>query len=511
MARRHPSTGAQRVQWISQMIAKRGTYGLVSTLRDEAGVSRQTLYGWAEQGRRALDAAFTPAVPASTMPAALPRQVLTLLVETHPAERGIQAALREVTGQRVSLGTISAIIRQAEQQALQIRATLAPPTARPIALDEIYGNNRRGAYLHIVDTLSHAVWAAEGPLAVDAESWTLLLWAAQERGLRWLATSSDGGAAMETALRVVDPDGQHGRDVWHVLHTCAQVQGRLDRHVVQLTQQTATVERQAARVAAGARPLGTRPRSDVAAHAATLAQATAVATGVHYLSRVLHDLLEVVVVAADGWLLDGAARRRELDALLTLLTELAASAPTDLRDQVQRLHRHIVTARSGLLAFVPALDAVQHEAVRAIGADGVGLIGWAWQRRAILGPDPDDLVAQLPTPWQPTARRLITAWAGALRASSAVETWHSVLRPHLAVHRTLAPGLLALLMVWHNHRVFTRGVRAGFSPLQLSGITDAPTDWLVALGYPPTLPAVRANRAARPTTAPSPAAWPLAA
>lgn len=511
MARRHPSTVAERVSLVSQMIANQGTYGVVSALSRAADVSRPTLYAWAEQGRRALDAAFTPAVPASTMPADLSRQVLTLLVETHPAERGIQAALRELTGQRVSLGTISAIIRQAEQQALQIRATLAPPTARPIALDEIYGNNRRGAYLHIVDTVSHAVWAAEGPLAVDAESWTLLLWAAQERGLQWLATSSDGGAAMEAALRLVDPAGQHGRDVWHVLHICTQVQGRLDRQVVQLTQQTATVERQAARVAAGQRPRGTHPRTDVAAHAAAVARATAVATGVRYLSGVLGDLLEVVVVAADGRLLDGAARGREMDALLALLAELAATAPASQREQVQRLHRHILAARSGLLAFVPALDAVQHEAAVAIGDDGVGLLAWAWQRRAILGPEADDLVAQLPADWQPTARRLVTAWAGALRASSAVENWHSILRPHLAVHRTLAPGLLALLMVWHNHRLFTRGARAGFSPLQLSGMTDAPTDWLVALGYPPTLASVRANRVARPTTITPAAAWPLAA
>ena len=72
-----------------------------------------------------------------------------------------------------------------------------------------------------------------------------------------------------------------------------------------------------------------------------------------------------------------------------------------------------------------------------------------------------------------------------MRASSAVETWHSVLRPHLAVHRTLSPGLLALLAVWHNHRVFPRGVHQGQSPLHLSGLIDAPTDWLVALGYPP--------------------------
>jgi hypothetical protein len=44
---------------------------------------------------------------------------------------------------------------------------------------------------------------------------------------------------------------------------------------------------------------------------------------------------------------------------------------------------------------------------------------------------------------------------------------------------------LAVLAVWHNHRVFTRGMHRGQSPLQLSGMDDAPTDWLVALGYPP--------------------------
>src|SRR6266498_5650493 len=134
---------------------------------------------------------------------------------------------------------------------------------------------------------SHAVWAAEGPLAVDADSWTLVLWAAQDRGLRWHATSSDGGGAMATALGVVDPEGQHGRDAWHVLRRCAQVQGRLDRWVAESTEQTAAGARQAARGAAGQ-----RPRSDVAAHAAEGAPATAVATGVRYRSNVLRALLE---------------------------------------------------------------------------------------------------------------------------------------------------------------------------------------------------------------------------
>jgi hypothetical protein len=83
-----------------------------------------------------------------------------------------------------------------------------------------------------------------------------------------------------------------------------------------------------------------------------------------------------------------------------------------------------------------------------------------------------------------------------VRASSAVETWHSFLRPHLAVQRTLSPGLLALLAVYDNHHVATRGLHAGQSPLQRSGLPDAPADWLDALGYPPASPAtaVRTRR-----------------
>ena len=108
-----------------------------------------------------------------------------------------------------------------------------------------------------------------------------------------------------------------------------------------------------------------------------------------------------------------------------------------------------------------------------------------FRSRTILGPTPAALLAQLPEPWRVAAATLLQAWDTTVRASSAVENWHSLLRPHLAVHRTLAPGLLALLALWHNHRVFARGAHAGHSPLHLSGLTDAPTDWLVALGYPP--------------------------
>ena len=488
MARRHGSTPGQRVAWVSELLGGSGTYGLVTLLSRTTGVSRQTLYAWMEQGRAALEEAFQPRASEVVSTPELERQVLSLLVETHGSVRGIQASLWQVARRRVSLGTISAIIQAAQRRAQAWLGSHAPPASRPLALDEMYGNDRRGAYLHIVDTASHAVWAAEGPVPVDTESWTLVLWLAQERGLRWHTTISDGGPAIEAAVRVVDPTGQHRRDVWHVLHVCAQVQGRLDRRVTQVEAQTASIQRQAARLAAGQRPLGRNPRTDLVAHQAACAQARATAAALRFLTATLHDLLEVVVLTPTG-LLDAAGRERELTALFALLDEVATTAPSVQQAELARLQRHLTLARPGLLAFAPPLDRVQHDAAVVLGAAGVALVAWAWQRRAILGPRRDELVAQFPPTWQPAARLLIHAWETAVRASSAVENWHSILRPHLAVHRVLSPGLLALLVVWHNHRVFARGPHAGVSPLHLSGMSDAPDDWLVALGYPSLDPA----------------------
>jgi hypothetical protein len=58
-----------------------------------------------------------------------------------------------------------------------------------------------------------------------------------------------------------------------VLDECQKVQRRLDRQVQRWQEQTKIVERQATRVAAGKKPLGVNPKTDVQAHAAKVRQA----------------------------------------------------------------------------------------------------------------------------------------------------------------------------------------------------------------------------------------------
>lgn len=479
------STVEQRVEVVSRLIAQRGSYGEVTRLSQQIGTSRQTLYAWKGKGQQALEQALTPvkAKGADEATLRIERAILTLLVEGHASYRGIQECVWELLGEQVSLGKIALVVQEAGQRAQQWFRGHAPATARGLALDEMYGARHGVGYLNAVDVHSGTVWASTGLLDVDGESWTLLLWELEEQGVRWQTAVSDGGRAIGEAVATVTPQGPHQRDVWHILHACQQVQARLDRLVEGLEQRTTVVARQAARVAAGKRPRGKCPRSDVQVHAAEVAQARSASEGLRYLSGELRQLLGVVVLTATG-VMPNTVRQGELEALLALLEELSQVAPASMQHDLSRLVTLLRAALPHLTLFAPGLDAVQTQAMQVLGPAAVQLLGWAWQRRAILGPTSTALLKGVPADWQPIAASLLAAWDGAVRASSAVENWHSVVRPYLAVHRTLSSGMVALLAVWHNHRIAQRGLHRGQSPLMRSGMMEQGQDWLIALGYP---------------------------
>jgi hypothetical protein len=147
------------------------------------------------------------------------------------------------------------------------------------------------------------------------------------------------------------------------------------------------------------------------------------------------------------------------------------------------LSKQVRLALSQILLFARQLDAMQERVSRILGPEVVALLAWAWVRRTVLGPTSEDLLQSVPLAWRADASCLLSAWDQAVRTSSAVEHWHSIVRPHLAVHRTLSAGMLALLAVWHNHRIAPRGLHEGLSPLQRTGSTSSERNWLAALGY----------------------------
>lgn len=477
----HCSTVEERIQMISQLLAQ-PTHGLVSRLGRTHQVSRQTLYRWAAIGRQALEEALGKPTVSVKQRSPLPILVLSLLIETHASYRGIQASLRSLHGINLSLGKIAGIVKEAGQRAQDWLEQQQSATPRTLALDEQYSSQRGKAYLNVIDVHSGQVWASIPPVEVDGESWTLVLWYLQEQGISQMGTGSSGGRAIQQALSQVQGEASHQRDVWHLFHLAAQVQGRLDRALEAEQERLEVIGRQAEHEAEGKRRRGRRPKTTLSEQKALLTQITAVTEGVRYLCQELHTLLEVVVSHTD-LVLSSTQRQGEIEALLDLLDELAPLALPALQGHIQKLAKQIRLALPQTLLFARRLDAIQEQAVQALGAEAVALLAWAWQRRAVLGPTSKHLLRGVRPTWQTVASELLAAWDQAVRASSAVENWHSIVRPHLAVHRTLSAGFLSLLAVWHNHRIAPRGFHAGLSPLQRTGTTPSNSTWLAALGY----------------------------
>ncbi len=483
----HCSTGEQRSQWISQLLVPEPPHGLVTKLSRTHQVSRQTWYRWKMKGAQARHSALEITHVPAKRTMQVQEQVLTLLIEAHASYRSIQTCLRKLCGTHLSLGSIAGIVQEAGQRAQRWLSQQQASTPRSLALDEQSSSQRGKASLNVVDVHSGQVWATVPPVAVDGARWTLVWWYLHEQGLLCERSVSDGGRAIQEALDQVQRLENHQRDVWHVLHTASQVQGRCDRAWHQLQDRLPIIQRQAERVAQGKKARGRAPLTDIAAHEQRTGQARYGTPAIGYLSQELPSLLDVVVLAPhqQAGVLSSSERQEELEAKLPLLEDLQKQAVPIVQKEIQALGKQRRLALPHLLLFATDLDEPQQQADERLGPEAVHLLAWAGPRRALLGPTSKDLLEGLDPAWREAAQALLQVWERTVRESRAVENWHSMVRPHLAVHRTLSAGMLALLAVWHNHQVAPRGVHEGLSPLQRTDTSQPATDWLLALGYSP--------------------------
>jgi transposase-like protein len=484
---KHCSTPQQRIEWVIQLLASPACHGRVSQVSRDHHVSRQSLYRWKQKAEQTLNDVFAakPPVPAGPQ---IEKQVLTLLIEAHASYRQIQACLQRMLGRRVSIGTICAIVQQAGERARSWLSRQRSSSVRALALDEQFSSQRGEAYLNVVDVHSGQVWASLPPASVEGESWMIVLWDLQAQGVSYDITVSDGGHAIHEALKQLKQQQTHQRDVWHVFQQAAKLQARLETLVSHEEERLRTITRYEQRQAQGERITGRPPTTNAEKQRQAVEQLMHVWEAVAYLFRELHHLLDVVLLdrMAQGRLMSVSRRQEELETLIHLVFEVAPQAPPSVQHDVQGIARLLQLALPSLLPFAHQLEGKHQQAVQTLGREAVHLLAWAWQRRNILGPDLQTLVQGFAPAWRPVAHLLFESWNQAVRASSVVENWHSIVRPHLAVHRTLSAGMLALLAVWHNHRIAPRGPHADLSPLQRSQTAQVETDWLTALGYLPT-------------------------
>ena len=95
------------------------------------------------------------------------------------------------------------------------------------------------------------------------------------------------------------------------------------------------------------------------------------------------------------------------------------------------------------------------------------------------------LCERLEPQWQRAYRRVDALLRHAVRASSAVECVHRVVRMHPGRHRHVSQGLLALKRLYWHCRIFREGKRQGKSPYALLGLHLPSSDWWQLLQMAP--------------------------
>jgi len=177
-----------------------------------------------------------------------------------------------------------------------------------------------------------------------------------------------------------------------------------------------------------------------------------------------------VVEPRNGRVRTGAEVRADLEAAATLL-RAAGGRATEAATLLE--HRAV-----GLTAYLADLDQALAAPRAVLPPDTIAFVAWAWRhQRAFDLRDAAEAWLAAPT----AARWVWAALDGTVRASSMVENLNSALDPHRAAQRGLPWPILAVWRVYRNYHVFTRGKRAGHSPLDLAGL-PAPHR-LDALGY----------------------------
>jgi hypothetical protein len=157
--------------------------------------------------------------------------------------------------------------------------------------------------------------------------------------------------------------------------------------------------------------------------------------------------------------------RRTVETALELLGALPGEP---IQALAQQLHDHL----DALLAPLAWLEQTLAPYRQDLDPATETLILWAWCHRQALALTPG---AGFPAHLQATVQAFWLALSFFHRSSSLAEALHSWLRPYLALHRGTPQWLLPLLQLVWNHHPFTRGKRAGGTPLQLAGVTDALT------------------------------------
>ena len=461
-----------RVQVTLEMLAPRAArgWGRVTALAAEHQISRTLLYAWRDCGRAALLTALTlqapgprPAATTVTVDAAFIQQAMAILATQRGSVRGIQLGLELLFQTSRSVGYISQTLAQLGARATQQNATQVVPLPVLAEADEIFQG--RQPCLTVVDGRSFLVLNLAPAAARDATTWGVTFLDLQARGVQFQDLASDGGTGIRAGAEAAQLAVPLRPDLFHLLDDAWRVGQRLERQAYQAMQVAERARRADQEAHAAQRRRGPRLKVTVPLVEAVAQEAQAIQTYDLFVWLLGEVRQALEPLSARGGLTAVTTARSTVETALALLATLPQEV---IQALVQQLHTHL----EALLAPLAWLEQTLAPYRQNLDPATETLILWGWQHRQALALTPGD---GFPAHLQATVQAFWTALSFFHRSSSLAESLHSWLRPYLALHRGMPQWLLPLLQLVWNHHPFSRGKRAGSTPLQLAGVTDAPT------------------------------------
>lgn len=459
----------QRTEIVLQMLLPypNREWGAVTQLARRCGVSRTLLYKWRNRGIEAIAEALQPRPagrPAQTAPLKVDRDFINRAIVLFPLLKGtvrdIHLGLRLLLGVSRSIGYISQTLMAASQRAQAYHLSLRLPLPILGEADEIFQG--RQPCLTVVDGRSFLVVNLTPAASRDATTWGLTFLELQERGVHFHDLACDEGRGLQAGIREAELAIPLRPDLFHLLQNAHRLTQRLEKAAYRAIV-TADQARQADLEARGLIRRRGRPRKvriPVAEAEAAEEQAIRVYDLWCWLLGEIRQALEPVSL---GHLASVASSRADLETAVELMRELGHPEITAFADDLEEKIPQ-------LLAPLEWLEQHLQPLLQGLDTQTQAFLLWAWEHRQPLGLN---LATDLPEEVQGVAKALWDILSLFHRSSSLAESLHSWLRPYLQIHRGMTRWLLPLLQLFWNHHEFERGKRAGHSPLELAGVTDA--------------------------------------
>lgn len=460
-----------RLQLTLEMLTPRAArgWGRVTALAAEYQVSRTRLYELRDRGQDALLAALAPQTPGPrpavttvTVDSAYIQRAIAILATQRGTVRGIQLGLDLLFQTPRSMGYISQTLTALGAQAAIQNAALRIPLPVLAEADEIFQG--RQPCLTVVDGRSFLVLNLAPAAARDGTTWGMTFLDLQARGIQFQDLASDGGAGIRAGAEAAQLAVPLRPDLFHLLDDAWQVGRWLERQAYQAMQVAERARRAVAEAQAVRRRRGPHLKVTVELPEAAAQEAQAINIYDLFVWLLGEVRQALQPLSANARLTAVVTARSTVATALELLTTLPHEA---IQTLVQQLRTHL----EALLAPLAWLEETLAPYRQDLDPATETTILWAWQHRQALALTPG---AGFPAHLQATVQAFWTALSFFHRSSSLAESLHSWLRPYLQMHRGAPQWLLPLLQLVWNHHPFSRGQRAGHTPLELAGVTDAP-------------------------------------